>query len=134
MAYLGLTSTPIHRFGADNNTVQKARYIRKRMTQAEKILWSCIRKNQIQGYRFRRQHPLGHYIADFYCVELKLVIEVDGESHIGKEEYDATRLQAIKEYGLIVLIFSNEEVFNELHNVLEKILSAANKIHYSIQK
>jgi very-short-patch-repair endonuclease len=134
MAYLGLTSKPVHLFGADNNTIHKARDLRKRMTPAERILWSCLRKNQVQGCRFRRQHPLGYYIADFYCVEIKLVIEIDGTSHNGKEEYDEQREKTIKDYGLVIIRFTNEQVFTELNFVINTIRSKANEIRFLNRK
>lgn len=77
----------------------------------------------MDGYKFRRQHPIYRYIADFYCHELLLVIELDGGVHdgIGQQEHDRSRDQIIQEYGIRVLRFKNEEVVDGLQKVVEKI-------------
>jgi len=77
----------------------------------------------VDGVRFRRQYSVGRYVIDFYCPELKLAIEVDGESHFreGAEEYDTFRQQQIEYYGIRFLRFMNSEVYNNLHGVLETI-------------
>jgi very-short-patch-repair endonuclease len=67
--------------GAPESSFAKAKALRKDETQAEKILWAKLRNNQLKGYKFRRQHPIGLYIVDFYCHQLKLVIEIDGDYH-----------------------------------------------------
>jgi very-short-patch-repair endonuclease len=128
MVYLGMTVEPHHQFGAGKGIVENARNLRKRLTRAEMIMWSVLRKRQQNGMRFRRQHPVGYYIADFYCVDYKLVIEIDGGSHIGKEEYDERRSQFITDHGLTILRFTNEQVLNNLNEVLIKIKS------YSLNK
>ena len=128
MAYLGLTSIPIHQFGADRNTIHKAKLLRKRMTNAETVLWAVLRKHQVLGCRFRRQQPIGHYIVDFFCFETLLAVEIDGESHLGKEEYDNLRLSELKDLGIKVIIFSNEEVLDDLNTVILKIRSKINEI------
>jgi len=134
MVFLGQTSLHQDRFGADKGIIGKARELRKRMTPAELALWSVIRKKQLSGLRFRRQHPIGHYIADFYCLEIKLVVEVDGGSHIGKEEYDEIRQQTITDHGLIILRFSNDDVLERINYVKHKIISAAYDIRTQVKK
>jgi very-short-patch-repair endonuclease len=70
----------------------RARELRQPLTPAEKIIWSCVRDNQL-GYHLRRQHPIGRFIADFYCAQAKLVIEIDGDTHAAPDQadYDAAR-------------------------------------------
>jgi very-short-patch-repair endonuclease len=96
------------------------------MTEAEDKLWQKIRKGKIKGLQFRRQHPLNIFIADFYCSKLKLVIEVDGEIHNLEEnkEYDEGRNSYMKENGITVLRFKNEEVMENPRKVIEKIQTA----------
>lgn len=92
-------------------------------TEAEQKLWQQLRNRKIENCKFRRQHPLGNFIADFYCHEKELVVEVDGGYHSEKEqrEHDALRTEAIKEFGILVIRFTNEEVLNNIESVTEKI-------------
>ena len=96
------------------------------MTDAEKQLWERLRKKSLDGFRFRRQHPIGPYIADFFCNEVGLVVEVDGGIHCekGQEQKDRLRDFAMKKHGLAVIRFSNEQIANDIDDVLEKIKSA----------
>lgn len=98
--------------------------LRKNQTLAEKILWQALRRRNLKGHKFRRQHPIGKYIADFYCHSVKLVVEVDGSVHDTPEskERDAERDQEMIGYGLCVLRFTNDQVNNKLEWVLENIL------------
>ncbi len=92
------------------------------MTQCEKILWRHIR-NDALGVRFRRQYGIGNYIADFYCPNLKLVIELDGSQHFTEEglEYDKIRENFMKNLGIKTLRFNNNDVINNIEGVLEEI-------------
>jgi imidazole glycerol-phosphate synthase subunit HisF len=110
--------------GADPLIFEKARALRKNMTQAETILWFQL-KQGINGFKFRRQHPLGIYIADFYCHKAKLVIELDGSIHKIPEvmQNDKARQQSIEERGLQVIRFTNREVLENVHLVLQKVKS-----------
>ncbi|PZX92584.1 hypothetical protein DOS84_15245 [Flavobacterium aquariorum] len=94
--------------------------LRENATEAEEFLWLALRENQLDGYKFRRQHPLSIYIADFYCHKLKLVIEIDGGYHKTKEQIilDKERTDTIELQGLKVIRFTNEEVLLNLSNVL----------------
>ncbi len=98
-----------------------ARKLRQNMTPAEKRLWSALRNKQLEGLRFRRQHPVDNFILDFYCPSYKLVIEVDGEIHSDRTDYDDARTDQLAEYGYTVLRFSNERVMNDLPQVLAEI-------------
>jgi very-short-patch-repair endonuclease len=86
-----------------------ARKNRYKMTFAEKIVWLMLRKNQL-GVKFRRQQVIADYIVDFVCLEIMLVIEIDGDSHDEKKEYDSFRTNVLNELGYKVIRFSNEEV------------------------
>jgi very-short-patch-repair endonuclease len=100
------------------------------MPKAEIILWSRIRRKTIGGYRFRRQYSVGTYVLDFYCPQLKLAIEIDGESHChsGVEEYDKERENEIKGLGVEFLRFQNDEVYNNLNGVLQNIFQKIESI------
>ena len=100
---------------------QAARRLRKNMTPAEKRLWSVLRNKQLNGLRFRRQHPVGNFILDFYCPACKLVVEVDGEIHSDRLDYDNARTSKLAEHGYSVLRFSNKRIMNELPQVLAEI-------------
>lgn len=95
---------------------------------AEDLLWQIIRNRQIAGLKFRRQHPLANYIADFYCHELKLVIELDGDVHdiAWVKERDLRREKAMKELGLQIVRFSNEQVFSNADLIADKIIEIKN--------
>ncbi len=97
-----------------------ARENKQPLTESEDILWQAIRNRQL-GSKFRRQHPIHSYIADFISLENKLIIEVDGEVHNDRKEYDDNRTAALNELGFKVIRFSNNEINNDLENVLSKI-------------
>jgi very-short-patch-repair endonuclease len=100
-----------------------AKALRHASTEAEGLLWQKVRNKQIENLKFRRQHPLDKYIADFYCHEKKLVIELDGSIHDVKEkkEDDFNRTYVLQEFGITVLRFRNEEVKEKMEFVLEQI-------------
>lgn len=110
-------------FGATKNIFENAIKLRQPLTEAEKLLWENLRNRKLLGLKFRRQHPIDQYIADFYCNEKKLVIELDGGIHNNKEakEYDDGRTYEMEQYGLKVIRFTNEEVTKNMKMVLEKI-------------
>jgi very-short-patch-repair endonuclease len=95
------------------------------MTPAEHALWQALRRHQLHGLGFRRQHPLGPFIVDFYCPRLKLVIEVDGSVHDDQADYDAARTEQLAAYGNHVIRFRNEAVLGDLASVLDQIAAAA---------
>jgi very-short-patch-repair endonuclease len=107
-----------------------ARELRNNMTDSEKLLWSHLKNRKLSGYKFLRQHPivykpdykgLNYFIADFYCHEKLVVIELDGPIHNETEEYDNFRDEEMKEMGIIVQRYKNEDLLN-LDEVLRKIL------------
>jgi very-short-patch-repair endonuclease len=102
---------------------QLSQKLRKNMTDAEKMLWSKLRMKQLKGLMFSRQKPLGEYIADFYCHQAKLVIEVDGGQHFSDDsiEYDRIRNEFMGSMGLTMLRFTNIDVLNNINGVIEVI-------------
>jgi very-short-patch-repair endonuclease len=121
MAYARIINESKHLHGADLNTKSKARRLRKSMTAAEKTLWNKLRRGQLNGMYFRRQHPYGIYILDFFCHEACLAIEVDGAVHLGSKEYDEERTQYLESSGLRVIRFSNEEIEENVDKVIDAI-------------
>lgn len=105
---------------------ERARHMRKNPTPAEAILWARLRKRQVKGFQFRRQHPIVRFIVDFYCAEAKLVVEVDGSVHDqpGHEKYDVEREQFLEKLGLRVLRFSNAKVVTETDAAINAISEA----------
>ena len=83
-----------------NPMVELARELRRRPTPAEELLWAGLRKRQAKGLKFRRQHPIGPYIVDFYCAALRLVVEIDGGYHRERGEEDAERSAYLRERGI----------------------------------
>jgi len=110
--------------GADGHLFEMAKQLRRYETEAERLLWSRLCNKQL-GVKFRRQHPLCSYVVDFYCYSHKLVIEVDGPIHETVEVNlnDNARSQALREFNIEVLRFTNDEVLFNMENVLEKIKS-----------
>jgi len=102
-------------------TTKNARYLRKNMTDVEQLLWHRIRRKQLRGYSFRRQHPIGQYIVDFVCIKLKIVIELDGGQHADNKEYDKVRDEWIESQGYKTLRFWNNDVTENMDDVLQTI-------------
>jgi len=103
-----------------------ARSLRRRMTGAETILWSRLRRGQMDGWKFRRQHPIGPYVADFACVEGGLVVEVDGATHATDREiaHDQRRTAFIEAKGFTVFRAGNTDIYDNLEGVLDGVLAA----------
>ena len=113
--------------GQTNKIIQTKklqRALRKSMTEAERKLWSALRFEQMNGCKFRRQHPFENYILDFVCLEKKLVIEVDGSQHMEQLHKDEARTKALERAGFRVMRFWNNEVLNEFAGVTEAIFLA----------
>jgi len=106
-------------YGASPNSFDKARLLRNNMTEAEKIVWDKLKNRNVFKARFRRQHPIGSFIVDFYCHEYKLAIEIDGEIHLKNDviEYDDGRSHDIEKFGIKILRFTNNEVFTDLKKI-----------------
>ena len=116
-------------YGAKRKLFLSARNMRENPTKAEQKLWNALSDKKLDGYKFRRQHPLGPFIADFYCHKSKLVIEVDDGYHKEKEQqrYDKQRTKLIQEVNIHELRFTNEQVLHQLEKVLEEIKNKLNE-------
>ncbi len=100
-----------------------ARRLRKNQTEAEKLLWSKIRKRQLMGLKFQRQFELGTYIVDFVCRDLKIILELDGGQHNLNQEYDQKRTEYLERLGYKVLRYWNNDVMENIDGILEDIVS-----------
>lgn len=105
---------------------QTCRALRKRMPEAEVILWSKLQRRQLGGCKFRRQYGVGRYSIDFYCPKLKLVVEVDGDGHLraDREKKDRVRQKYIEGFGIQFIRFGNEDIHRNLDGVLTKLEEA----------
>lgn len=103
------------------NIKANSRDLRSNMTDAEQHLWRHLRMRQLNGLKFRRQHPCGNYILDFACLETKLAIELDGSQHQQQIEYDKNRTEWLNGKGWKLLRFWNNEVLQSSESVLEAI-------------
>ena len=120
---------------SENHTpISRARQLRKNMTPEEKLLWKNLRNRKFFGLKFLRQHPIVYdtinnkplfFVADFYCAEKKMIIEVDGKIHDFQKEYDNRRQEILENMGLRVLRFKNDEL-NDLAFVLKRIKEFVN--------
>ncbi|ATZ66959.1 MULTISPECIES: endonuclease domain-containing protein [Acinetobacter] len=101
---------------------QRRQTLRNNMAEPEKRLWGILRNNQL-GVKFRRQHGVGHYIVDFYCPQLKLIIEVDGESHFSEDAqaYDKIRDKFMLELGLTTIRINNHDVMTNIEGIYQHI-------------
>ena len=113
-------STPPHVY-------EVARKLRSEQTPTEKKLWDALKNRQLNGLKFRRQHPIGGYVVDFYCPEKKLVIEIDGEIHNDpdRKDYDWVREQELTSQGVKIIRFTTKEIEDKLEDVLEDINNSA---------
>lgn len=114
---------PRHKSPLEPGQLEFARQLRRDATDAEMLLWRHLRGRQLAGCKFRRQHPLPPYVVDFYCEELKLGIELDGDQHYADEgaKHDQYRAECLLGSGIRLLRFGNREVLLELPSVLERI-------------
>ena len=114
------TELPNMFYGAKRTIFQNAALLRKNMTLAEKKLCERLCKNQL-GIRFKAQHPIDIFIADFYCHPYRLVIEIVGKIHLSQKDYDEGRTAELERFDLTVIRFTNEEVLYDIDDVVEKI-------------
>ena len=108
---------------------QRARSLRATQTEAEGLLWSVLRGKQLCEMKFRRQHPIGPFFADFACVSHHLVVELDGGYHESIQDKDLHRQQCIVSQGWMVIRFSNEEVLQDIDSVLRAIASRVDETY-----
>jgi type I restriction enzyme R subunit len=102
---------------------QLVRDLRQQQTTAEALLWELLRNRRLRGFKFRRQHQIGRYVADFYCREAQLVIECDGSVHDAKEQWqhDHDRDVYLARQGIRILRFSNDRILNETETIIEEV-------------
>ena len=103
--------------------LRNARQLRNRMTDAEQCLWQHLRDRRLNGYKFRRQQPIGNYIADFVCIRPKLIVEADGSQHDEQRAYDETRSENLRALGFHILRFWNHDILQQTEAVLTVILN-----------
>ena len=115
-------------------TRQFARELRQPQTPPEATLWKHLRNRNLE-YKFRRQHAIGFFIIDFYCAEVKLCIEIDGATHLAKEqqEYDAARSEYLEWLGRTVIRFTIDDVRFNIHGVVQEIIDTCNELKKHIE-
>ena len=104
----------------------RARVLRRQMTDAEKLMWSRLRGRRFDGVKFKRQKPIAGTIVDFVALDLKLVVEIDGGQHAQRMEADAVRTRALEEAGYHVIRFWNHDVLGNIEGVLEALIQELN--------
>jgi very-short-patch-repair endonuclease len=110
---------------------ERAKELRNNSTPSEIELWKSLRAGQMRGYTFNRQKPIGEYIVDFYNRKLRLIIEIDGDSHDNKQEYDQRRQNRLEELDCHVIRFYDQDVMRQLDGVLCKIEETVEKLETS---
>jgi len=108
---------------AKPSTFRNAAKLRRKMTEAENILWKVLRNKQLSGLKFRRQHPISRYVLDFYCHRARLGIELDGKYHEEKSQklYDIDRTENLAVYDIEIIRFKNEDIINDFKKTLDII-------------
>jgi very-short-patch-repair endonuclease len=111
----------------DGQRLEVARALRASGTSAEEVMWRVLRGRQLDGMKFRRQHPFGPYVLDFYCPSARLAIEIDGEVHLNETQQmrDQDRDKYLSAGGVTVIRVSNDDVLSDLRSVLQRIRSSA---------
>src|SRR4051812_24331829 len=105
-------------FRVEPSLLEFARVLRTVQTSAEEKLWKCLRNRRLNGLKFRRQVPIDHYVADFYCADAKVIVELDGEAHEEKQHSDESRTERLESLGYQLIRFTNDEVEKCLPDVL----------------
>jgi len=106
-------------------TTERARSLRRKQTDAERTLWRALRSRRLEGFKFKRQVPLGRYIADFMCFECKLIVELDGSQHLEQVAYDGERRRWLAAQGYRVVRYWNVDVLLDIVAVSENIWQIA---------
>ena len=105
------------------NKTATARHLRQRQTLAEKVVWNLVRNRRLGGFKFLRQVPIDRYFADFVCEAAKVIVELDGPVHEGREDHDARRTATLELFGYLVLRFRNERVLADPGGTADDILA-----------
>ena len=103
------------------SNTERARQLRRNATPSEKLLWPRLRDRRFANFKFRRQQPVGPFIVDYFCADARVIVELDGESHVGKEPYDEKRARWLTTHGYKVLRIWDSEIYGNLDNVMEMI-------------
>lgn len=113
-----------------------AKGLRREMTETETILWQKLKGKQLDDLKFRRQHPFGRFVLDFYCHSIKLCVEIDGGVHTERMnvEYDAVRTEMLNDNGIAEIRFTNEDVTQNIEIVLQKIIKKVNELKSKEEK
>ena len=121
---------PSKKLHNQRSQISNRRQNRRTPTEPEKLFWSWVRGKQL-GYKFRRQHGIGQYIVDFYCAELQLIIELDGDSHYSEEgiKSDSIRTAFLEAKGFSIIRLKNSEVMKNKHAVLAFVMNVISKSH-----
>ena len=109
-----------------HRSLGNARSLRRKMTAAETLIWANLRSRRLVGWKFRRQVPIGNFVADFCCIQAKLILEIDGEAHFLKKNSDSRRQWRLEIAGYRVIRYSNAQVLHCLSWVLEDIYTHLN--------
>ena len=110
--------------GTTPNLIAAARQLRQNLTPAEKMVWDALKSRQLNGLKFRSQHPIESFVVDFYCPQHRLVVKLDGAVHDQQGEYDAARTEKLNHLGYRVIRFDNRDVMSDLSRVLQQIVNA----------
>lgn len=110
-------------YGASPVAFRNAKELCNNVTESENILWECLAKKQLNNHRFRRQHPIGNFIVDFYCHKVKLVVEVDGDYHFNPDQilHEQHRTQELNLHDLTIIRFTNDQIKKHIDEVLTEI-------------
>ncbi len=108
--------------------VARGRQLRRKAPVPERLLWGRLRDGRCTRLKFRRQQPVGPYVADYYCAAVRLVIELDGRSHNGRGDEDERRQEFLERQGLKIIRFTNDEVLRDLNGVVTVIFAVVNRI------
>lgn len=122
----GTGAEPAKRLFKSERTLNRARHLRREMSDEERILWMLLRDRRFASFKFRRQVPLGDFVADFVCFERKLIVELDGSQHAEPEQaaFDAKRTEVLEAAGFRVIRIWTSDLFKERDGVFETILNA----------
>lgn len=110
------------------DTQNFAKRLRHNQTEAEKLVWDGLRNRRCGGHKFRRQVMIDRYVVDFICVAKKVIVEIDGPTHDGREDYDAERTLHLENRGYHVIRFTNDDVYDDVGAVLEAIFDCLSSI------
>jgi len=111
----------------DHEMKRRARELRQNSNPLEEIVWTHLRDRRLGGFKFRRQHVVDSFVVDFYCAAVRLIVELDGSSHEGRERYDLIRERDLEKRGFTVLRFRNHEVYENLEGFLDRVLDMCRK-------